>query len=259
MNGPRQPRSARRLIERPRLTRILDASDERTILLHAPAGYGKTTLARQWTNTLSSAIWLSMTPAHRDVAAVAHDVADLLGPEQVSFIDEYLRARNNPQRAPREVARALAARVEAAHVLWIALDDYHEVTDSPETEEMVEVLQAQTSARFLVSSRARPRWANARSELYGDVLEIDRDTLAMDAAESVELVGRRGDPAVEPFLAQARGWPAVLALAAAPLAPRLPTGDAVPAELHRYLAEELYQSVTIALRAQLVGLALHRT
>ena len=68
---------------------MLDASDERTILLHAPAGYGKTTLARQWTRTLSGSIWLSMTPAHRDVAAVAHDVAALLGPEHISFIDEY--------------------------------------------------------------------------------------------------------------------------------------------------------------------------
>ena len=72
-----QPNGRRRrpLIERPRLTRILDASEERTILLHAPAGYGKTTLARQWTKTLSRALWLSMGPAHRDVAAFAHDIA----------------------------------------------------------------------------------------------------------------------------------------------------------------------------------------
>ena len=256
MNGTNNSKAARRLIERPRLTHLLDASDERTILLHAPAGYGKTTLARQWTRTLSSAIWLSLTPAHRDVAAVAHDVAHLLGAEQVSFIDEYVRARTNPQRAAREVARALAARVEAAHVLWIAFDDYHEVTDSPETEEIVEILREETSARFLISSRSRPRWANARGELYGDVLEIDRNTLAMDNEESVELVGRRGDPAVAPFLAQARGWPAVLALAATPLAPRLPTRDAVPTELHRYLAEELYHSVSTELRAHLVDLAL---
>ena len=66
------------------------------------------------------------------------------------------------------------------------------------------MLREQTTARFLVSSRARPRWANARLELYGDVLEIDRDTLAMDQTESVEVVGRRGDPAVAPFLALAQ-------------------------------------------------------
>jgi ATP/maltotriose-dependent transcriptional regulator MalT len=255
---PKVERRQRRVIERPRLTRILDACDERTILLHAPAGYGKTTLARQWTRTLSNALWLRLTPTHRDVAVFAHDMAELVGEEQVAFIDEYLRARNNPQRAPREIARALAVRIEAAQIRWIALDDYHEVLASPETEEMVEVLQEHTTARFLVASRARPRWADARRQLYGDVMEVDREILAMDETESVEVVGRRSDPNVEAFLARAQGWPALLALASAPAVPKLPRprGFAVPSELHRYLADELYDSASPELRERLVDLAL---
>ncbi|MDF2751497.1 MAG: hypothetical protein K0T00_2673, partial [Gaiellaceae bacterium] len=42
------PVSRRRIIERPRLTRLLDESPARIKMLVAPAGYGKTTLARQW-------------------------------------------------------------------------------------------------------------------------------------------------------------------------------------------------------------------
>jgi ATP/maltotriose-dependent transcriptional regulator MalT len=38
----------RRIIKRPRLTRMLDESGARIILLVAPAGYGKTTLAHEW-------------------------------------------------------------------------------------------------------------------------------------------------------------------------------------------------------------------
>src|SRR5947199_11257 len=46
---PHQIGAARRhIIERPRLTKLLDESTARVILLTAPAGYGKTTLARQW-------------------------------------------------------------------------------------------------------------------------------------------------------------------------------------------------------------------
>ena len=45
------PSRRRRIIERPRLLRLLDETEARIILLVAPAGYGKTTLARQWTGT----------------------------------------------------------------------------------------------------------------------------------------------------------------------------------------------------------------
>ena len=40
--------ASRHIIERPRLTRLLDETTARVIMLVAPAGYGKTTLARQW-------------------------------------------------------------------------------------------------------------------------------------------------------------------------------------------------------------------
>ena len=35
-------------IERPRLTKLLDEATAPVIMLIAPAGFGKTTLARQW-------------------------------------------------------------------------------------------------------------------------------------------------------------------------------------------------------------------
>jgi ATP/maltotriose-dependent transcriptional regulator MalT len=43
-----QPR-AQIFIKRPRLTKLLDEAGGRILLLLAPAGYGKTTLAREWT------------------------------------------------------------------------------------------------------------------------------------------------------------------------------------------------------------------
>src|SRR5215210_3018138 len=60
----------RRIIERPRLTRLLDESQGRIKMLVAPAGYGKTTLARQWLAN-KQAVWYTATPASADVAALA--------------------------------------------------------------------------------------------------------------------------------------------------------------------------------------------
>jgi ATP/maltotriose-dependent transcriptional regulator MalT len=82
---------AQRIIERPRLIKLLDESDATTILLLAPPGYGKTTLARQWAKTLNGVVWVTATSAHRDVATFAEDVAagiDRIGGDALQFITE---------------------------------------------------------------------------------------------------------------------------------------------------------------------------
>src|SRR3954471_17560516 len=67
------------IIKRPRLTKILDETEARIILLCAPAGYGKTTLAREWVATRQEPVfWYSGGPAMADVAALAVDLAELL-------------------------------------------------------------------------------------------------------------------------------------------------------------------------------------
>src|SRR5262249_34033871 len=66
--------SRRRIIKRPRLTNTLDESGARIILLVAPAGYGKTTLAREWLEDKRAA-WYRGSLASADVAALAVGIA----------------------------------------------------------------------------------------------------------------------------------------------------------------------------------------
>ena len=56
------------IIKRPRLTKLLDESEARIILLCAPAGYGKTTLAREWVGNSSTSPWLG-TAVGRTIAS----------------------------------------------------------------------------------------------------------------------------------------------------------------------------------------------
>jgi len=250
------PRRERGIIDRPRLTKMLDECEARVILLLAPAGYGKTTLARQWVRTLFGTIWVSATPAHRDVATLSEDLAagvDALGGHASKFIHEYLSAQSNPQRAARGVAGALADQINKQRVQWIVIDDYHELGGSADIEAMIEILLVRTSARFLVASRVRPVWATARRVVYAELSEIGRDALAMDTQESLALLGKRQD--LVELLEHAQGWPAVLALASRLGAANPPT-NALPQALHQYVADELLQSATELERSQLVELAL---
>ena len=62
----------RRIIPRPRLTKLLDESPARIKLLVAPAGYGKTTLAQQWLGVRERPdVLYPGGPASADVAALA--------------------------------------------------------------------------------------------------------------------------------------------------------------------------------------------
>lgn len=251
----RAQRRVGRLIERPRLIRLLDDATADTILLVAPAGYGKTTLARQWARTLTGTIWVASTPSHRDVVTFSEDVAagiDAQGGNASRFIGEYMRARSNPQRAAKEIAKVLADRVNEVGTQWLIIDDYHELAGSPEVEQMVAVLRDRSHARVLVASRARPSWATTKDIIYGDIAEIETEELALTPDETKQVIGRRPD--LEPLVRQANGWPALVALAAG-LESRFDRG-AVPTLLHRYVAEELFQSASTELQDSLISLAL---
>jgi ATP/maltotriose-dependent transcriptional regulator MalT len=250
------PRRERGIIDRPRLTKMLDECEARVILLLAPAGYGKTTLARQWVKTLSGAIWVSATPAHRDVVTLSEDLAagiDALGGSASKFIREYLSAQSNPQRSARGVAAALADQINKQRVQWIVIDDYHELMESPGAEQTVDYLQRRSSPRFLIASRLRPQWARSRQVVYGELTEIGRNELAMTQSESAQVLGRRTE--VDELVRQAEGWPAVLALAAA-VKDAAPVPGMLPSTLYRFLAEELFQAASTDLRSQLTSLAL---
>ena len=67
--------TARRyIIKRPRLTRLLDNANARVLMLIAPAGFGKTTLAREWVSDRPH-VWYRGTTATADVAALAAQLA----------------------------------------------------------------------------------------------------------------------------------------------------------------------------------------
>jgi ATP/maltotriose-dependent transcriptional regulator MalT len=83
----------RHIIERPRLTRLLDETTARVIMLVAPAGYGKTVLARQWLSDKAH-VWFEAGDASSDVVGLATALASALEDQpRKSDLDLVQRAR----------------------------------------------------------------------------------------------------------------------------------------------------------------------
>jgi LuxR family transcriptional regulator, maltose regulon positive regulatory protein len=249
------PVSRRRIIKRPRLTRMLDESGARIILLVAPAGYGKTTLAHEWLDSKQAA-WYRGSPASADVAALAVGLATAaaeVAPGAGERMRQRLRATDRPEEDARILAELLAEDLaEWPSDAWLVINDYQFAMESPACEEFVEVLLDRAKPRVLITSRRRPRWATARRRVYGSVFELDRTLLAMNAEEAQDLLSERTDAAE--LIRQAAGWPAVIGLAALTV-PQQTTLTELPSSLYDFFAEELLHAVDAAHRISLCELA----
>jgi LuxR family transcriptional regulator, maltose regulon positive regulatory protein len=239
-------RVGRRIIERPRLTRLLTESESRVMLLVAPAGYGKTTLAREWlAGTGRKHAWYQVTAASADVAALAIGLANTAA-TVVPGAGEQLRAQLKTAADPASQGETLAVDLASEVAEWpgdvrLVLDDYQLLAESDSAQTFVETLIKETSIPVLITSRSRPSWVTAKSLLYGDVAELGRNALAMTHEEAAEALAHTHDE-LPGLVALAEGWPAVIGLAA--LLPHPLQGDTldVPETLHEYFAEELYQT-----------------
>jgi DNA-binding CsgD family transcriptional regulator len=231
-------------------------------LLTAPAGYGKTTLAREWLGESDRrGVWYRGGPASADVAALAAGIAEAAS-ELISDagkrMRDRLRATGHPEEDVEILAELFAEDVQQwPEDAWLAFDDYQFAMESAASERFVDLLTEQTPIQMLITSRRRPTWATARRVLYGEILEIDRRALAMEDAEAREVLGR-ADWSSEELIARARGWPAVLGLAALTHEVVLPPED-LPATLHTFFAEELFHSLDASMRRDLSFLAFAET
>lgn len=247
----------RRIIERPRLTRLLDESPARIKMLVAPAGYGKTTLARQWLAAQPQVGgWVVVDPSSVDVAALARATqaaaTELLGGAGDALL-ERLAVTPDADREAETLAELLASSLStwsADH--WLVIDDYHLIAGTSPPERFIESLLLRAPINVLLLSRQRPSWATARRILYGEIYELERQTLAMTWAEAAMLLGL-DEQASQRVIEASGGWPAVLSLAS--LASSV-QASSTPGSLYRFFAEELFQRVDSTAQRALCRMAL---
>jgi LuxR family maltose regulon positive regulatory protein len=219
------PTPRRALVARPRLLARLDAPDARLVLVSAPAGFGKTTVARDWVGALAdrgvAVAWLALDARDADpvtfwsyvVAALQQAVPGLGAPAQTM-----LAADGAPTEAMLATLENELLALDRDVVLL--LDDFHAVEPSGIEDGLTYFLDhLPPRVRLAITSRVDPPLPLARLRARGELVEIRAADLRFTAGETAEYLNGLmsldlADTQVATLETRTEGWIAALQLAA---------------------------------------------
>jgi LuxR family maltose regulon positive regulatory protein len=183
------------------------------VLIHAPAGYGKSTLMAQWHARLTAAGqgtgWVSLDDDDNDAGRLVTVLSRAMCPRGKGGADLF---------------DSINLCLQAHRRFTLFLDEEERVT-APDAQHLFEVLLTLSPAELhiIAGSRSQPQKLSTRLRFRSDFLELSVHELAFRPDEISQFIRLRCgvtlEPQVETYLAQrTEGWAAVLQLAAADIA-----------------------------------------
>ncbi|MBI4926326.1 MAG: hypothetical protein HY835_01075, partial [Anaerolineae bacterium] len=204
-------------------------SGSRLSLICAPAGFGKTTLAVDWVNTLRTpakntlVAWLSLDSGDDDLTVFLRYLAGAFQTILPDTGKDMLRALEQSTNRPGyETLLAALINDLARHPekMTLVLDDYH-VLEQAEIHQALAffIERAPSQVHFVITTRQDPLLPLARWRARGQTCEIRLRDLRFSEQESHEFLstalGDRINPAeIAALSSRTEGWVAGLQLAA---------------------------------------------
>ena len=222
----RPPTPAHSLVTRARLIDMLRAGGRRRlILIHGPAGFGKTTLAAQWREVLVdegvTVAWLTIDSDDNNIVwFLAHliEAVRSVRPALAEGLRQALEERG--EEAGRSVLTSLINEIDEGGTRFaVIIDDWHRITDPPTIDALSYLLEhGGDNLQVAVTSRTRAGLPIGRMRVRDELVEIDGTALRFDLSESraflVDLGGLALDETDVADLEQTTdGWVAALQLA----------------------------------------------
>ncbi|QIS01193.1 protein kinase [Nocardia brasiliensis] len=241
----RPPTPAREPVARPRLLDVLRAGGRRRLaVIHAPAGFGKSTVAAQWRSDLTErgiqVAWLGVDQGDdNEIWFLAHLIQAIrrVRPDLGNGLDQVLEER--PADAAAFVISTLIDEIHAGgSTLVVVVDDWHRVTDAGAHRAMDTLLaNGCHHLRFVVTSREQSGLPTSRMRVHDELVEIGSAALRLTAEETKEILVRRHgfvltDGQVAEIHRATDGWPAAIQLVSLSL-----RGKTDPAQLLAQLSE----------------------
>ena len=233
---------------------------EKVMACHAPAGYGKTTLATQWCLIDERpTTWLTLRPTDNDPVlllsrlSAALEVLERLDPE----FDEALHTLS--PSLDRATSRLLD-RLARQRSFVLALDEVDRLTDHASLDVIRGLVSAiPPGSRLVLASRGEIAVHLARLSVAGQLWDIGAPDLAFTIGETIELFERNGinisEEDASALQTETEGWPGAIGLA---LMSARSSGNGVSRlsvprrQIADYLMEEVLSQETPDIRTFLV-------
>ena len=223
----RPPLSTRSLVTRGRLTEVLRAGGRRrVILIHAPSGFGKSTLAAQWREELLRAgvvvAWLTVDGDDNNaVWFLAHLLESIrrVRPALAESLRQVLDEHGDD--ASRYVLTSLIEEIhEQDDRIAVVVDDWHRVSDAETTAALGFLLENGCHhLQVIVTSQSSAGLPLGRLRMRDELIEIDSGALRFHTDEAMSFLNDVGGLQLsradaEALTASTDGWAAALQLAA---------------------------------------------
>lgn len=243
--------------------RLTAGLDGRLLLVSAPAGFGKSSLAIEFCEHLPDgwqSLWLGLSSRDSDPGRFLERLLGGLQPFFPGLGDDALgllklRQRHQPfafEEWLDGLLDELALRLDPERPLLLVLDDYH-LAQGAVLDRCLQFFLNHLPAGLvlLVTSRQRPDWHLARLRLSRQLLELQEQDLRLTEEETNALLDHQGAhlsaEALSNLLARSEGWVAglrlwLLAAAQADAAPELvPAPHGAEGLIRDYLLEEVIE------------------
>ncbi len=176
------------------LQRLQTALDYRLVLLHGPAGYGKTTLMAQWAATLPHVGWFSLDDSDNQPERFARYLVAALqhATDGHCVKSEALSQKHQYARLSSLFGQVFAELADWTEPTYLIIDDYHLIDNEEIHEVMRFFLRNQPdNLTLVVISRALPPLGIANLRVREQLLELDNRLLAFNHAEAQQFFCNR--------------------------------------------------------------------
>ena len=229
--------------------RLDDVITRRLTLIHAPAGYGKTSLLHQWHRSLADrgveVAWLTLEEEESDAARFAE------------YLTTALAGGGTGESMPlRTALSAIVNRLSnSQRDTVLILDDFHRAESAEVCNFVRSLLRlAPPTLHLVIASRDYPKLGQSVLAANEELLEIGVEDLKFTLGEAQAMLNRDASTAlarddVARLVARTEGWPIALQMTALSLRKGCDRAELIANfsgptwELARYLSEQVLASL----------------